>query len=193
MERSIAAARANEAESPVGRLLENEQRQQRYISFGKVFTLLIVFGIAGVLIVMGVQDFQTPKDTAITSEQQKLATLVPTKIESVSPPLTSRCRATDFTVEGFSPRVFDDCRQSSCPALKLTGKLKNNCALSAGAQIKITAEDGKGGVIDTIDGWPASTRNIAPGSTYAFDMGPLMVYRKGMKTFNIAIIDARTW
>ncbi|GMP00810.1 hypothetical protein TM239_26430 [Bradyrhizobium sp. TM239] len=186
----MAAARAIEAESPVGRLLDNERRQNRPISFGKVLTLLIVFGIAGVLIVTGVHDFQAPSSTTAHSEQQKVAVVVPSKVESVT---SKTCRASDFVVEGFSSKVFDDCKQSSCPTLKLTGKLRNNCALSAGAQIKITAEDGKGSVIDTIDGWPASTRNVAPGATYAFDMGPLMVYRKGMKNFKIDIIDARIW
>lgn len=194
MERSIAAARVAEAESPVGRFLDNEVRQERSISFAKVLGLLIVFGIAGVLIVVGIQDSRTPKDAAVATEQQGLAALIPSNAEPVvQSPRTKKCRVADFVVEGFSSKVFDDCRQSSCPTLKLTGKLKNNCAFSAGAQLKITAEDGKGGVVDTIDGWPASTRNVAPGSTYAFDMGPLMVYRKSMKKFNIEIIDVRTW
>lgn len=193
MERSLATARAMDAESPVGRLLADERRQKRFISFGQVVALLIVFAVAGVLLTLGFQEKLSSANLVTGDERQTVSDVIPAKIESASPSQTRKCRAADFTVEGFSPKIFDDCKQSSCPALKLTGKLKNNCALAAGAQIKITAEDAKGGVVDTVDGWPASTRNIAAGSTYAFDMGPLMVYRKGMKTFKIDVIDARTW
>jgi hypothetical protein len=117
--------------------------------------------------------------------------MAPQRIDSQ--PLARKCQLSDFAVEGFAPKIFDDCKQTSCPALKLIGKLKNNCSLAAGAQIKVIAEDGKGNVVDTTDGWPASTRNIGPGATYAFDMGPLMTYRKGMKKFSVEVIDVRTW
>src|ERR1043166_2170919 len=100
--------------------------------------------------------------------------MAPQKADVQSSTTARRCQVSDFAVEGFAPKIFDDCKKSSCPALKLTGNLKNNCALAAGAQIKITAEDGKGNVVDTTDGWPASTRNIGSGATYAFDLGPLM-------------------
>lgn len=110
-----------------------------------------------------------------------------------APPTTLACSASDFRVENFRATVYDDCRRTPCPALKLTGKLKNNCKIAAGAQIKITAEDARGIVIDTTEGWPASIRNIAPGESYAFDLGPLMTYRPNMKNFQVQVISARTW
>lgn len=110
-----------------------------------------------------------------------------------APPPPAKCLPADFEIEGFSAKVYDDCRASSCPALKLTGRLRNRCDQAAGAQIKITATDKAGSVVDTIDGWPASTRNIQAGGTYAFDFGPLMNYRKNMSNFNVEIIDARIW
>lgn len=103
------------------------------------------------------------------------------------------CSATQFTVEKFASAVFDDCRATPCPALKLTGKLRNNCAMAFGAQIKITAEDGKGNVIDTVEGWPASTRNIAAGESYSFDFGPLMAYRPRIKRFSVQVIEVKDW
>lgn len=117
----------------------------------------------------------------------------PVRQTQAAPPPPARCQASDFEVEGFSAKVFDDCRASSCPALKLTGRLRNKCDRPAGAQIKITATDKAGNVVDTIDGWPASVRNIQPGGTLAFDFGPLMTYRKGMANFAVEVIDARTW
>jgi hypothetical protein len=106
---------------------------------------------------------------------------------------TGRCEISDFEIEGFKPTIYDDCRATPCPALSLTGKLKNKCLNPAGAQVKITAEDAEGNVIDTIEGWPASIRNIRPGDTYSFNLGPLMRYRPEMKTFHIEIIDVKTW
>ena len=126
----------------------------------------------------------TPATGKVAAEPAKATT-------STAPRVT--CSVSDFAVEGFSSRVFDDCRVTPCPALKLTGKLKNKCTIPAGAQIKITAYDGKGSVVDTVDGWPASMRNIAPGADYAFDLGPLMKYRSTMKKFEVSVIDARSW
>ena len=99
----------------------------------------------------------------------------------------------DFSIEGFKPALYDDCRQSSCPIIKLPARLVNNCAFAAGALVKITATDRDGNVVDTREGWPASIRNIGPGEKYAFDLGPLMTYRKSMKDFTIQVIDAKQW
>lgn len=111
----------------------------------------------------------------------------------VASPAFAECGPSDFTVEGFKATVYDDCRLTPCPALKLTGKARNNCPAPAGVQLKIIAEDKSGDVVDTVEGWPASTRNIAPGEAYAFDLGPLMTYRPEMQKFRVQIIDAKTW
>jgi hypothetical protein len=109
------------------------------------------------------------------------------------PQRKATCTAADFEIIGFKSKLVDDCRVTPCPVLKLTGKLKNNCASPAGAQIKITAEDGKGNVVDTIEGWPASIKNIEPSQSYSFDLGPMMTYRPGMKSFHVDVIDTRSW
>ena len=195
MERNLLAAqRAQDTATPVVLLLQNEAKQQRFISPGQAVALVVIFGLASAMIYVGVADMKTDQGTvSISSGTQMVAAVAPKKVEAQPPSSARKCQVSDFAIEGFSSKVFDDCKQSSCPALKLTGRLKNNCATSAGAQIKITAEDGKGSVVDTTDGWPASTRNIGPGSTYAFDMGPLMRYRSSMKKFSVEVIDVRTW
>jgi hypothetical protein len=117
----------------------------------------------------------------------------PSATVSPSPQKKMTCTAADFEIIGFTPRVVDDCTTRSCPVLKLTGKLKNNCSIASGAQIKITALDAKGNVVDTYEGWPASIRNIQPGEAYAFNSGPGMDYRHTMKSFRAEVIEARTW
>lgn len=110
-----------------------------------------------------------------------------------APARQTRCTAADFKVEKFNVRIVDECRSISCPSLKLTGYLRNNCALPAGAQVKIIALDNAGNLVSTEEGWPASVRNIAPGDAYAFDLGPLIRYQRTMDKFSIQVIDARTW
>lgn len=199
MERNILAEKAaEEASSPVGRLLHAGSEKRLFISPRQLGSLIVVFGLAAALIVTGLSDTKTSDDRAVTPTSpsagtQTVAAMPAQKADVQSSTTARKCQISDFAVEGFTPKVFDDCKQSSCPALKLTGKLKNNCVLAAGAQIKITAVDGKGNVVDTTDGWPASTRNIGSGATYAFDLGPLMTYRKVMKKFSVEVIDVRTW
>ena len=98
-----------------------------------------------------------------------------------------------FVVEKFKAVVVNTCTVSPCHTLNLTGKLRNNCAMAAGAMVKITAEDSSGAVVDTFEGWPASTRNIAPKSAYSFNIGAVMPYQKSMKKFYVEVVDARTW
>ncbi len=98
-----------------------------------------------------------------------------------------------FAVEKFKAGVVNECSQSPCYTLNLTGKLRNNCSIPAGALIKITAEDSHGAVVDTFEGWPASIRNIEPSDGYSFNFGPGMIYQKNMAKFSVEVIDARTW
>lgn len=117
----------------------------------------------------------------------------PTRLAGHAVAPVQACTVSNFQVEDFTPRVVDDCRLRSCPVLKLLAHLKNNCAVAAGAQVKVVATDQAGNLVDTFEGWPASTRNIAPGEAYAFDFGPVLTYRKSMKNFSLQVIDAKVW
>lgn len=103
------------------------------------------------------------------------------------------CQVEDFKVVGFKVAVRDDCTASRCPVLKLTGKLVNNCSDPAGANVQITAYNKVGEVVDVVEGWPASIRNIAPGKSLPFSLGPLMPYRDEMASFDIQVIDVKQW
>ena len=134
--------------------------------------------------------FPAPQTKAPEPSAPSPALSAPTNSQKAEP---ARCRPSDFQVEGFKATVYDDCRRTPCPALKLTGRLKNNCNLPAGAQLKITATPKSGDLVDTVEGWPASIRNISPSDSYAFDLGPLMTHRSNMSSFSVQVIDARTW
>lgn len=108
-------------------------------------------------------------------------------------PSMADCVAGDFVVINFKPGSDNPCRVSPCPSVKLPAEIKNNCFRDAGAMVKITSRDSTGLPIETNEGWPASTRNIPAGGTYVFDFGPLFTYSKKIASFDIKIIDARTW
>lgn len=108
-------------------------------------------------------------------------------------PAFAACGPTDFSVVGFRFAVTNSCAPGSCQAFRFTGQIQNNCAAPAGADLKVTAFDKDGLVVSTVEGWPASIRNIAPGSSYAFDLGPLMTFDPSVTRASIDIIDARTW
>lgn len=117
---------------------------------------------------------------------------IATLLTGASPSLAD-CIAGDFAVISFKPGADDACRGTPCPSVRLPAEIKNNCPKDAGAMVKITSRDKSGLPIETNEGWPASTRNIPAGGTYAFDLGPLFTYSKKIASFEIEVIDARTW
>jgi hypothetical protein len=68
MERNMLAAKAIEEDSsPVGRLLQSGNKKRSFVSLGQLAALVLVFGLATVLIVIGVNETKAPRDTATTT------------------------------------------------------------------------------------------------------------------------------
>jgi hypothetical protein len=68
MERSrLAAKAAEEASSPVGRFLQTGSEKRSFISWAQLAALVLVFGLAAALIVTGVKDTTTSRDTTATT------------------------------------------------------------------------------------------------------------------------------
>lgn len=103
------------------------------------------------------------------------------------------CTPQDFAVVGFKPGVHNACRLTPCPTYSFTGKLQNNCGQPAAAQLKLTAFTKDETVVSTYEAWPASTRNIAPGAKYAFDLGYGINYDPVIDHVTIEIIEVRAW
>ncbi|QOC21235.1 hypothetical protein IC757_09220 [Wenzhouxiangella sp. AB-CW3] len=104
----------------------------------------------------------------------------------------AECARSDFNVENFDVEV-QQCSGRRCPRLRVTGTLVNNCSSEAAAQVEIQALDGGGGVVTTVEGWPAATANLAPGEQHDFDFGPMMRYNSNMAEFSVAITDVQVW
>ena len=107
--------------------------------------------------------------------------------------LASECRVSDFEIESLRPTADNPCRQSPCPVVRLPAEVRSNCAFPAGVMVKITARDSTGAVLATAEGWPAGTRNIPAGETYAFDFGSQFTYSNAIDRFEANVVDVRTW
>lgn len=103
------------------------------------------------------------------------------------------CSPDLFKVEKFRISVVDGCTSTPCPTLKITGVLRSSCKQPAGVQLKITAYDSDGAVVDTQEFWPASVSNIGAGGKYPFNAGPLFTYSPDMKAFDWEVIGVRQW
>ena len=96
------------------------------------------------------------------------------------------CAPADFAIKDFKPGV-------SASRLSLSGELVNNCAAASAAQIRIEVKSAGGKVLQSKQGWPAGTSNIAPGDTVHFDLGRLFRYQSGMDSYTVSVVDVRTW
>jgi hypothetical protein len=100
------------------------------------------------------------------------------------------CAPTDFVVKEFKNAVSGG---GGTPHLTLSGELVNNCADPSAAQIRIDAKDADGKVVQSKEGWPAGTTNIAPGATAKFDLGRRFRYQSDMATYTVNVIAVRAW
>ncbi|RCS30417.1 hypothetical protein DEO45_06180 [Rhodanobacter denitrificans] len=100
------------------------------------------------------------------------------------------CAPTDFAIKDFRPGFNS---MGSTTRISLRGELVNNCAAPSAAQVRVDVKDADGKVLQTKQGWPAGTSNIAPGSGVNFDLGRLFHYESGMSSFTVSIVDVRTW
>jgi hypothetical protein len=53
-------------------------------------------------------------------------------------------------------------------ACQVVGEILNTCSEPTGVQLQFTFRDDDGKVIEVKEMWPASTRNIAPNTSYPF-------------------------
>lgn len=100
------------------------------------------------------------------------------------------CNPRDFAIKDFHPGFNS---MGSTMRISLRGELVNNCAAPSAAQVRVDVKDADGKVLQSKQGWPAGTSNIAPGSSVNFDLGRLFHYESGMNSFTVSIVDVRTW
>jgi hypothetical protein len=107
-------------------------------------------------------------------------------------PITAHaaCAATDFAIQDVKVAAVGT---GIATRLSVKGKLVNNCASAAAAQIRLDAKDGSGNVLASKMGWPAGTTNISPGQSVDFDLGRLLHYQSDMQSYSLSVVDVKAW
>lgn len=100
------------------------------------------------------------------------------------------CAPTDFAIKEFKTGLNGT---GSTARLSLSGELVNNCAEASAAQIRIEAKDDSGNVVQTKQGWPAGTANIAPGEAAKFDLGRQFRFQTSMTSYTVSVVAVRAW
>ncbi|MEO7073364.1 MAG: hypothetical protein ABI300_10540 [Rhodanobacter sp.] len=100
------------------------------------------------------------------------------------------CSPTDFAIKDFKTATTGS---GAAIRLSLSGEIVNNCGTPSAAQIRIQAKDSLGNIIQTKQGWPAGTTNIAPGASARFDLGRQFRFQSDMATYAITVVAVRSW
>jgi hypothetical protein len=100
------------------------------------------------------------------------------------------CAATDFAIQDVKVAAVGT---GIATRLSVKGKLVNNCAAPAAAQVRLDAKDGSGNVLASKMGWPAGTTNISPGQAVDFDLGRLLHYQSDMQSYSLSVVDVKAW
>jgi hypothetical protein len=102
------------------------------------------------------------------------------------------CSLGDITVTSVKAGFVDACSNTPCYSLKGVATLTNRCKDAIGVQLQITALDKKGAPVATSEFWPASTRNIAPGS-FTFSLDHALDYSPGVASFRLTPVAIERW
>jgi hypothetical protein len=84
------------------------------------------------------------------------------------------CSASDFAIQDVK---VSSVGTGVATRLSVKGKLVNNCASAAAAQV----------------GWPAGTTNVSPGQAVDFDLGRLLHYQSDMQNYSLSVVDVKAW
>ncbi|MBG6243475.1 MAG: hypothetical protein EKE20_17505 [Candidatus Symbiopectobacterium sp. Dall1.0] len=68
----------------------------------------------------------------------------------------------------------------------------NNCNIPVGIEMKLSAVDKNGVVVDVYDFWPASVNNIPIGE-YDFSLNGRIKYNEEIKSFKLIPMSVNTW
>jgi len=132
-----------------------------------------------------------PHSTPCTDGFSLMKTLLLSAVLMISPlAAQAACAPTDFVIKEFKTSFTG---AGSSAKLTLSGELVNNCAEASAAEIRIEAKNDSGEVVQSKQGWPAGTTNIAPGGTAKFDLGRQFRLQANITNYAVNVIAVRAW
>ncbi|MEI7261339.1 hypothetical protein [Pectobacterium carotovorum] len=100
------------------------------------------------------------------------------------------CNIKDISVKGFNAKFVDGYGKNKY--LRGAATVINNCNVPVGIEMKLSAVDESGNVIDVYDFWPASINNI-PNGEYDFSLNGHIKYSEEIKSFKLTPIRVNAW
>ncbi|AYH27174.1 hypothetical protein C5E20_08525 [Pectobacterium parmentieri] len=100
------------------------------------------------------------------------------------------CSIKDISVKEFNAKFVDG--HGKDKYLKGAATVINNCNVPIGIEMKLSAIDKRGNVVDVYDFWPASVNNISTGE-YDFSLNGRIKYSEEIKSFKLIPISVNSW
>lgn len=97
----------------------------------------------------------------------------------------ARCGVSDIGIDGLRARPGE-----ASDATIITGRVMNNCRDAVGVQVKVTAYNQAGDILEVDDIWPASVKNIPGRSDFPFEWIDNV---EGFSRFTVRVIDVKAW
>lgn len=111
---------------------------------------------------------------------------------AVSQLVQADCSVSDIKITSVKAKFINTCGSTDCTHMTGVATLLNNCAEATGVQVQITAYDNLDSHVSTVEHWPASVRNIPPGS-YTFSLDQWLEYDPTIASFGLKVIDVNKW
>lgn len=102
------------------------------------------------------------------------------------------CSVSDIKITSLKAKFINTCGSADCTHMTGVATLVNSCAEATGVQIQITAYDKSDSPVSTSENWPASIRNIPPGS-YTFSLDQWLDFDPAIASFGLKPIDVNQW
>lgn len=104
------------------------------------------------------------------------------------------CEPSQVTVKKVDFSFVDRCDNlpRSCYQISGVAVLNNSCSTPVGVQLKLTGYDKDDAPVATVEYWPASIRNLAPGD-YVSSAPRQFHYDARIARFELQVIDTRKW
>ncbi|WP_243787459.1 hypothetical protein [Pseudomonas amygdali] len=101
------------------------------------------------------------------------------------------CSVSDIKITSVKAKFVNTCGSTDCTHMTGVATLENSCVEATGVQIKITAYDKTDSPVSTNELWPASVRNIPPGS-YTFSLDQYLDYDPSITSFGLGSVPVST-
>ncbi|MQB14603.1 hypothetical protein DXU77_05695 [Pseudomonas lactis] len=102
------------------------------------------------------------------------------------------CSLSDITLTSVKTKFVSRCSAEDCIVLQGAAMIENKCSEAVGVQMQIIGLDQDGAAVTVDEFWPASIRNIPPGS-YSFSLDQHLKYDPSIVKIELKVVNVEHW